>query len=85
MNKIEISIIMPFYNAEKTIANAIKSVVNQTFNSWELVLVNDGSTDDSEIICRRFMNQDSRVKYIKTINRGVASARNTGLLHAEGK
>lgn len=82
MNKI--SIIIPIYNNEKYIPGCIKSVQNQTFQDWELLLVDDGSTDSSGKICDSFARGDYRIKVIHKENGGVSSARNCGLDHAIG-
>lgn len=76
-----VTVLMPAYNAEKHIAEAIASVLNQTFNDFELVIVNDGSTDSTEEIIRSFT--DPRIKLFTQENKGVASALNTGLTYAK--
>lgn len=78
----EISIIMPVYNKEKYIEKSIKSIVNQSFKDWELIIINDGSTDNSLKICSKFT--DSRIKIITIKNDGVSNARNCGLSFAVG-
>ncbi|MCL6471333.1 MAG: glycosyltransferase [Firmicutes bacterium] len=77
-----ISVIMPVYNREKFLSDAIKSILNQTYKNFELIIVNDGSTDNSEDIILSFT--DPRIKYIKQENGGVAAARNKGLDNAQG-
>lgn len=77
-----ISIIIPVFNAEKYLGLCIESVLAQDYQDFELVLVNDGSTDSSEVVCRKY--DDSRIKYICKENGGVSSARNKGLIVAEG-
>ncbi|MCX2743399.1 glycosyltransferase family 2 protein [Mangrovivirga sp. M17] len=72
-----VSIITPFYNSEKFLLESIQSVLNQEYDNWELILVNDGSTDRSKEIALSFI--DPRIKYFEQSNRGVASARNVGL------
>ena len=74
-----ISIIMPCYNAENFLAAAIQSVVDQSFGNWELKVVNDGSTDNSERIAREFEAKDSRIKVLNKENGGYVSARLFGL------
>lgn len=81
---IRFSIITPIFNREKCLFRAIQSVVNQSFDNWELILVNDGSTDSSESICAGFVQTDSRIKYIYQQNAGVSAARNRGLGTASG-
>lgn len=80
---ITVSVIIPCYNAEKFIAHTIQSVLNQTFDNLEVILINDGSTDDSEKIILSF--EDKRIKYIKKENSGVAATRNYGIDLAQGK
>lgn len=80
-----ISIIIPVYNAEKYIKRCIKSVVNQSYQKLEIMIVNDGSTDDSLSICATLAMQDNRIKVISQDNGGVSKARNTGLRLAKGE
>lgn len=80
----DISIIIPIYNAESYLEACITSVLNQTFTDFELILVNDGSTDQSESICRRFATEDSRIVYVSKPNGGSSSAKNKGLEIARG-
>lgn len=80
-----ISIIMPVYNASKSIKRSIESVLNQTYKDIELIIVNDGSKDNSEKIILDYQKNDSRIKYIYQENDGVASARNKGILSASGE
>lgn len=82
---MEISIIVPVYNVEKYIDRCIDSILNQTFKDFELILVNDGSTDNSGDICDKYSKIDSRIKVIHKINGGVSSARNVGIDNANGK
>lgn len=79
----KISIIMPIFNSEKYLLKAVNSVLTQTYNNFELILVDDGSTDKSLEICNSFLH-DSRVKVIEQKNSGVSSARNTGIKKANG-
>lgn len=80
-----ISIIIPVYNAEKYINRCIKSIVNQSYQELEIIVVNDGSTDDSLSICATLAMQDNRIKVISQDNGGVSKARNTGLRLAKGE
>lgn len=82
---IQISIIVPIYNVEKCLRRCIDSILNQTFKDFELILVNDGSTDNCENICNEFMLKDTRVKYIYQRNKGVSEARNIGIENSSGK
>lgn len=81
----KISIIIPVYNAEKYLEKCIISIVKQNYNNWELLLIDDGSTDNSSSICKQFISNDKRIKYIRQSNKGVSIARNTGLTHASGE
>ena len=77
-----VSIIMPVFNSEKYLVESIQSVLDQTHSDWELLIVNDGSTDDSEKVALSF--QDDRIKYFKQRNRGVSSARSYALERMKG-
>ncbi|WP_333660715.1 glycosyltransferase family 2 protein [Chishuiella changwenlii] len=79
-----ISIIVPIYNVEEYLEKCIKTILNQTYNDFELLLIDDGSTDNSEKICAQFLD-DGRINYYKKNNGGVSSARNLGLELAKGK
>lgn len=76
---------MPVYNAQKYLARAIESILNQSLKEIELILVNDGSTDKSIDICREYEMHDSRVKVIDKKNEGACIARNTGISIARGE
>ncbi len=78
-----VSIILPAYNSEKTIAKTIESVLNQTYRNFELIIIDDGSTDDTGDICKRII--DERIKYRCISNGGVSQARNYGLNIATGE
>lgn len=80
----KISIIVPIYNAEKYIRNCIESILVQNYSNWELVLINDGSTDDTESICSSFVEADKRIFYFYKNNGGVSSSRNYGIAHSTG-
>lgn len=79
-----ISIIIPLYNKEKAIAQCIQSVIQQTYTDWELIIVDDGSTDSSASKVKPFL-EDSRIHYIYKENGGVSSARNKGIDLAQGE
>ncbi len=79
-----ISIIIPIYNMKQFLGRCLDSVVNQTYDSLEIILVNDGSTDSSGDICHTYAQNDNRIKVIHQVNSGVSSARNTGLDAATG-
>lgn len=80
-----ISIVVPVYNCEKYIKQCIESVVYQSFTDWELILVDDGSTDASPAICDEYLNKHSQLKILTQSNQGPGAARNTGLKNANGK
>lgn len=79
-----ISVIVPVYNAERFLKECIESIVSQTYSNIELILIDDGSTDNSPFICRQFEKSDPRVRYIQHRQSGVSSARNIGLREANG-
>jgi glycosyltransferase involved in cell wall biosynthesis len=80
-----VSVIMPAYNAEKYISEAIESVVQQTYTNWELIVVDDGSTDNTAAIVKEYAAKDNRVRYIQQPHHNQARARNNGLPHASGE
>lgn len=80
-----VSIIVPVYNAEKTLNRCVDSILNQTFHNWELLLIDDGSSDHSGKICDQYAAKDRRVKVFHKENRGVSSARNYGIKLAKGE
>lgn len=80
-----ISVIVPCYNNCRYVAQAIESVQKQTYGEWELVIVNDGSTDDSDEVICRYAESDCRIKYISQDNAGAAVARNRGVKEAKGE
>lgn len=84
MNKPEISIIIPIYKAEKYLKRCIESILKQTFADWELILIDDGSPDNSGILCDEYANKDLRIRVFHKTNGGVASAREMGMQHAKG-
>lgn len=79
-----VSIIVPVYNAERTIGRCIESILNQEFQDFELLLVNDGSTDGSGALCDGYAEKDPRVRVIHKPNTGVSDTRNTALNEARG-
>ena len=81
-----VSVIMPIYNGAEYISKSIMSVIMQTYQEWELLLINDGSVDESEEIAHRIIedNNGRKIKYVKQKNCGIAEARNRGLEEAEG-
>lgn len=84
-NEIIISIIIPVYNLEnRNLDRCIQSILNQTYKNFELILINDGSTDNSEKICEQYIYSDNRIKLINQQNGGVSSARNKGIDYSKG-
>lgn len=81
----KISIIVPVYNAEKTLHRCTNSIINQLYQNWELLLIDDGSTDNSSVICDEYVRKDKRIRVFHKENGGVSSARNVGLDNAEGE
>ena len=79
-----ISLIIPVYNTEKYLSRCIESVLQQTYTDWELILVDDGSTDQSGVICDGYCSQDSRIKAIHNKNQGPAASRAGGIRAAKG-
>lgn len=76
---------MPAYNAERFIAASIRSVLRQTYTDWELIVVDDGSTDETAEIVHRFCQEDPRIKYFSQPNGGQSNARNAGIRQAQGR
>lgn len=81
----KISIIVPVYNVKEYVNKCLESIRNQTYKNLEVIVVNDGSTDGSEKICKSFIKKDERFIYYSTANYGVSHARNVGLDKATGK
>lgn len=79
------SVIMPIYNGEAYLDYAISSVMSQTEHSWELIAVNDGSTDTSSEMCKKYVEKDNRIRLIEKEKSGVSDSRNKGLEVAKGK
>jgi len=80
----EISIVVPCYMQGQYLEECLDSVLNQNFTDWECIIVNDGSTDETDRIAKEWLLKDSRFIYIKQKNQGISSARNTGLQTAKG-
>ena len=80
-----LSIIVPVYNVSRYLYGCIESILNQEFQDFELILVDDGSVDDSGKICDEYAGKDNRIHVIHQKNGGVSSARNTGIENASGK
>lgn len=80
-----ISVIVPVYNVEKYLEECLDSIQNQTYTDIEVILVNDGSTDNSEVICEKYCEQDNRFKLINQENQGQSVARNVGVAASTGE
>ena len=83
-NDVAVSVVIPVYNVEKYLKECVDSVLKQTYFSYEIILVDDGSTDASAKICDEYAAKDSRISVIHKPNGGLSSARNTGLQKARG-
>ena len=79
------SVIIGAYNAEKTLEKAIESVILQGYSNWELIIVDDGSSDATSNIGQKYQKMDERIKFIKRCNQGVSVARNIGIERAKGE
>jgi glycosyltransferase involved in cell wall biosynthesis len=82
---VALSLIIPIYNSEEQIARCLESIINQSFKDFEIVLVDDGSTDNSVAICEQYINCNENIRLHKKTNGGVSSARNFGLSKAIGE
>ena len=85
MKNCLLSIIVPVYNVEKYLENCINSLINQTLHNIEIILVDDGSTDNSGLICDQYQLIDKRIKVIHKQNRGISDTRNIGIKNATGR
>ncbi len=84
MNKPLLSIIVPCYNVASFLPRCIESLIKQTYVNVEILLIDDGSTDDTPILCDQYAKVDSRVKVIHQENHGSSASREIGLKHIEG-
>lgn len=84
MEKIKVSVILPVYQVEQYLGICVESVINQSYQNLEIILVDDGSTDKSGEICDEFASRDKRICVIHKANEGVSTARNVGIKHATG-
>lgn len=80
-----ISVIVPIYNAGKYLSRCLESILGQTYSNYELILVDDGSTDECPEICDEFANRDERIRVIHQRNKGLVYARKAGIEHAQGE
>lgn len=83
-NEILVSIVVPVYNVEDFIEECMESIIRQSYKTLQIVLVDDGSTDHSAELCKRYMENDSRIELFQIQNSGVSTARNIGINHAKG-
>ena len=79
-----ISIIVPIYNMQKYLRKCLDTLIKQTYDKLEIILVDDGSTDSSGVICDEYLLKDNRIKVIHKENAGVSNARNVGIAIAKG-
>ena len=79
-----VSVIVPVYNVEKYLDECIRSILCQTYQNIEIILIDDGSSDSSNLICQKYKEKDSRIKVITKRNEGQAVARNIGIKEANG-
>ena len=84
-NEMLVSVIIPVYNVSRYLPQCFDSVISQTYRNLEIIVIDDGSTDDSGSICDQYAEKDDRIHVIHTDNRGLASARNLGLENVSGK
>lgn len=79
------SIILPVYNAKKYVAETVKSILNQSFQDFELIVINDGATDGSDVIVKNFVSENENIKFFSKTNGGICQSRNYGIERAKGK
>lgn len=82
---MKLSIIVPVYNIAQYLNDCVQSILAQSFQDWELVLVNDGSIDQSPMLCEEWAKKDTRIRVVHKVNGGLSDARNAGLLEAKGE
>ena len=85
MKDIKVSVIVPMYNKEQKISKCLDSLINQTLREIEIVVVDDGSKDNSAEIVKKYCEKDSRVRYVKQDNQGPGAARNVGIINSKGR
>lgn len=81
----QISVIIPCYNHGKYLSAALDSLIAQTFTDWEAIIVNDGSTDETDAIATKYSEHDGRIRYFSQNNSGASVARNRGVSEAQGE
>lgn len=84
-NKPLISVIVPVYNVEKYVGRCLNSIIHQSYTNLEIIVINDGSTDNSLSVCEEYAAKDKRIKLITQENKGLSGARNTGLRNYTGE
>ena len=85
MKNTLISLIVPVYNVEKYVEKCLRSLIAQTYEPIEIIIVSDGSQDGSDLICQRYAERYPQIRYFRTENHGVSAARNFGLSKARGE
>ena len=85
MNKTKISVIIPCYKQAEFLPETLDSLLQQTYQNWEAIIVNDGSPDNTEEVALRYMQKDNRISYLPQKNQGVSAARNNGIRQAQGE
>ncbi|WP_354668745.1 glycosyltransferase family 2 protein [uncultured Bacteroides sp.] len=85
LNRELVSIVTPMYNGEKYVEETINSVLQQTYSNWEMIIVDDGSKDNSSFIVEEYSKKDRRIKLLRQNNAGSSAARNNGLRHVQGR
>lgn len=84
-DSVVVSVVVPIYNTASYVKKCIQSIMDQTYEKIEVILIDDGSMDGSDMICRSFLKKDKRIKYIRQENSGVVRARMTGIDQASGE
>lgn len=84
MSQKKVSVIVPVYNVEKYIKKCVESLINQEYRNFEIILINDGSVDNSGMIIDEMSLRDDRIKVIHQKNQGVSAARNVGISFSKG-
>lgn len=84
VEKLKFSVIIPVYNVEEYLIQCVESVINQSFSNNEIILIDDGSTDNSGLICDDLASQDKRIIVIHQNNKGLSQARNVGIVNSSG-
>ena len=82
---MKLSIIIPVYNTKPYLDACLQSVIGQNYQNLEILIIDDGSTDGSDMVCKAFAEKDQRILYIRQENKGLIGARRTGVEHASGE